>query len=233
MLKVLVLRRNYYLVLGVSPNESCDAIRRAFRELASRYHPDRLGPARLHFFQEILDAYHVLADPQRRSHYDQGLYHAGVSAVAAAVSDFAEAGARDLPQPAQLLRAVAIKDAPFEAALARVSGTLTAGEAIAKREFAEGLHATVILSPAEAARGGAVLLAIPSCSPCERCGASGRQGLFPCSRCDGEGLLEEQETVRVYIPPNLADGTVMEIPLRGLGIHNFYLRLHIRIGGAV
>jgi molecular chaperone DnaJ len=48
--------------------------------------------------------------------------------------------------------------------------------------------------------------------------------------CDGEGLLEEQETVRVHVEPNVGDGTVMEVPLRGLGVHNFYLRLHIRIG---
>ena len=69
-----MLRKSYYLTLGVSRNESSHGIREAFRELAQRYHPDRIGPARLHFFQEILEAYHVLADPVRRSEYDRSLY---------------------------------------------------------------------------------------------------------------------------------------------------------------
>ena len=53
--------------------------------------------------------------------------------------------------------------------------------------------------------------------------------MFPCSVCDGEGLIEEQETVRVHVLPMVGDGTVDEVPLRGLGVHNFYLRLHIRM----
>jgi len=217
-------------VLGVSPTETCSAIRQAFKELARRYHPDRVGPARLHFFQEILDAYHVLADPQRRSHYDRGLYHAGITAAGNAMSTFEGAGARDLPQPAPVLRTLFIKDAPFEAALARVSGSLTTGEAASAKEFAEGVTATIVLFPEEVARGGLLFLGVPSCTPCDRCGGSGREGLFPCSVCDGEGLLEEKEIVRIYVPPDVPDGTVMEMPLRGLGVHNFYLRLHIRIG---
>jgi len=43
-------------------------------------------------------------------------------------------------------------------------------------------------------------------------------------------LLEEEETVRVHVAPGIGDGTVMAAPLRGLGVHNFYLRLHIRVG---
>jgi molecular chaperone DnaJ/curved DNA-binding protein len=54
--------------------------------------------------------------------------------------------------------------------------------------------------------------------------------LFPCGLCDGEGLLEEEEEVRVLIPAMVADATVMNIPLRGLGLHDFYLRLQIRVG---
>ena len=42
-------------------------------------------------------------------------------------------------------------------------------------------------------------------------------------------MIEEEETVRVQIPPLVRDGTILEVPIRGLGIHNFYLRLHIRI----
>jgi molecular chaperone DnaJ len=225
-----MLRKSYYLTLGIPRNESVEGIRQAFREILKRYHPDRVGAERSRFFQEIVEAYHVLADPERRKDYDRGIYHEefGVDAGAAPASVDA-ASQEDLPQPLSILRRVAIKGAPFEAALARVSGSLTAAEPVAK-EHCEGLNTAVILSPDEATHGGVVFLTVPSCSPCERCGGSGREGMFPCSLCDGEGLLEEQEKVRVHVPSNVGDGTVIEVALRGLGVHNFYLRLHIRIG---
>jgi molecular chaperone DnaJ/curved DNA-binding protein len=48
-------------------------------------------------------------------------------------------------------------------------------------------------------------------------------------RCDGAGLLEGEEVVRVVVPPLVGDATLLEVPLRGLGVHHFYLRLHLRI----
>jgi molecular chaperone DnaJ/curved DNA-binding protein len=42
-------------------------------------------------------------------------------------------------------------------------------------------------------------------------------------------MVEEEKTVRLYIPPMVRDGAVMETPIQGLGIHNFYLHLAIRI----
>jgi molecular chaperone DnaJ len=224
-----MLRKSYYLTLGVSRNESAHGIREAFRELAQRYHPDRLGPARLHFFQEILEAYHVLADPVRRSEYDRALYRAGARGVPSSISISAGAGEqRNLPLPRTILRVLTVRNAAFEAALARVSGRLTAAE-VSSKEYPDGLAAGVILSADEAAQGGVIFLAVPSCSPCGGCGGSGREELFPCEWCDGEGLIEEEEIVRIYVPPGVSDVTVLEVPLRGLGIHNFYLRLHIRV----
>jgi molecular chaperone DnaJ len=224
-----MLRKSYYLTLGVSRNESAHGIREAFRELAQRYHPDRLGPAHLHFFQEILEAYHVLADPVRRSEYDRALYRAGARGVPSSISISAGAGERrNLPLPRSVLRVLTVRNAAFEAALARVSGRLTAAE-VSSKEYPDGLAAGVILSADEAAQGGVIFLAVPSCSPCERCGGSGRKDLFPCESCDGEGLIEEEEIVRIHVPPGVSDVTRLEVPLRGLGIHNFYLRLQIRV----
>jgi len=87
----------------------------------------------------------------------------------------------------------------------------------------------VILSTDEAARGGILSLAVPTCSPCAICGGSGREGIFSCTRCDGEGLIEEEETVRVQFAPMVGDGAGIDVPLRGLGVHNFYLRVNIRV----
>jgi len=225
-----VLRKSYYLTLGVAVNESAEGIRQAFREAVKRYHPDRVGWERAGFFRQIVDAYHVLADPERRRNYDQGLYHADLQSAPAAIPmHMGGNGPRGLPQALPVLRTLHIKDAPFEAALARISGSLTAAE-VNSKEYCEGLNATVMLSTAEAEQGGIVFLFVPSACPCERCHGSGRQGMFPCDECDGEGLLEEEEIVRVHVAPGSGDGTVTPVPLRGLGVHNFYLRLHIRVG---
>jgi DnaJ-class molecular chaperone len=225
-----MLRKSYYLTLGVPGNESAEGIREAFRDIVKRYHPDRVGSDRLRFFQDLVEAYHVLIDPDRRRDYDQGLFHGNVRTSTECPPFFVGAGSQTtLPQAVPVLRTLSIRDAPFEAALALVSGSLTAAQPAAK-EYCQGLNAEVTLSADEAARGGVLFLSVPSCSPCERCGGSGREGLFPCELCDGEGLIEETERVRVHVPPMVADGTVMNIPLRGLGVHNFYLRLQLRVG---
>jgi molecular chaperone DnaJ len=221
-----MLRKSYYLTLGIPFNESAGGIRQAFHEIVRRYHPDRVGSERLRFFQEVVEAYRVLSDPERRRDYDRGLFQGDVRTPAPLL---VESGQGDLPLAMSTLRNLTIKDAPFEAALARVSGSFTTGE-VRSKTHCEGLNTTVILSPDEAVQGGIIFLVVPSCSPCDGCGGGGRDGLFPCAQCDGEGLIEEEETVRVHVAPSTSDGTVMAVPLRGLGVHNFYLRLHIRVG---
>jgi len=225
-----MLRKSYYLTLGIPFNESAGGIRQAFHEIVRRYHPDRVGNERLRFFQEIVEAYRVLGDPERRRDYDRGLFQAQVITPAPLL---VESSRGDLPLTMSILRKLKIKGAPFEAALARVSGSLTRTAEVGSKDHCEALNTTVLLSPDEAVRGGIIFLAVPSCSPCDRCGGGGRDGLFPCAQCDGEGLIEEEETVRVHVPPLVGDGTVMNVALRGLGVHNFYLRLHIRVGSAM
>ena len=224
-----MLRRSYYLTLGVSRYSTTRGIRAAFLELIKRYNPDRLGAARAHFFQEILDAYHVLADPERRRQYDRGLDDAVAepdrSPSAISMGDDYPT---NLPQSPAIFLSFAIKDVVFQAALAQISCRLTSTLAPMK-ESPTALIARVVLSTDEAARGGILSLNLPTCSPCESCGGSGCEGSFSCRRCDGEGLIEEEETVRVQFAPMVGDGAAIDVPLRGLGVHNFYLRVNIRV----
>jgi curved DNA-binding protein CbpA len=62
--------RDYYDVLGVAPDAGADEIKRAYRQLARRYHPDISGDDRGTAFLELSRAYEVLADPTRRRSYD-------------------------------------------------------------------------------------------------------------------------------------------------------------------
>ncbi len=62
--------RDYYSVLGVKPTATHEEIRRSYRELARRYHPDVAGNKTLRLFQEITEAHTVIGDPVKRREYD-------------------------------------------------------------------------------------------------------------------------------------------------------------------
>src|SRR3954453_13290172 len=83
-------RRDYYILLGVSRDASEVEIKRAFRELARRHHPD-VGPAdNGEAFREINEAYAVLSEPETRARYDRWGHPddtSGLSAVVEAAQD--------------------------------------------------------------------------------------------------------------------------------------------------
>jgi curved DNA-binding protein CbpA len=65
---------NYYLLLGVPEDADAGTIRRAFRALARRYHPDAGEGSSADRFREVLTAYETLTDPRRRGQYDHLLH---------------------------------------------------------------------------------------------------------------------------------------------------------------
>jgi len=79
-------KRDYYEVLGVSKNASADEIKKAFRKLAVKYHPDKEGGDEAKF-KEVNEAYEVLKDQQKRQRYDQ-FGHAGVGGNSGAGSGY-------------------------------------------------------------------------------------------------------------------------------------------------
>ena len=65
-------KRDYYEVLGIAKGASEDEIKKAYRSLAKKYHPDvNKAPDAADKFKEINEAYEVLSDPQKRQNYDQ------------------------------------------------------------------------------------------------------------------------------------------------------------------
>jgi len=88
--------RDYYEVLGVPRNADTEAIKKAYRKLALKYHPDRNNGDKEseEKFKEATEAYEVLRDPEKRAAYDR-YGHAGVKAGAGAGSGFAGFGFED------------------------------------------------------------------------------------------------------------------------------------------
>ncbi len=62
---------DYYAWLGIEPNADDAELRRVWRQLALRWHPDRAGADTTHIFQKLLTAYNVLSDPAARADYDR------------------------------------------------------------------------------------------------------------------------------------------------------------------
>jgi curved DNA-binding protein CbpA len=65
--------KDYYAILGIEPDASPAAIRAAYREAVLRTHPDHAGPDAAADFQEVVEAYAVLSNPDRRREYDSTL----------------------------------------------------------------------------------------------------------------------------------------------------------------
>ncbi|MDT8272916.1 MAG: DnaJ domain-containing protein [Desulfomonilia bacterium] len=228
-----MVKRDYYLILGVSRREDIAGIKEAFRKLVKKYHPDLGGSYSRWEFQDIVEAYEMLSDPQKKKSYDEGLAHGEgdhreqSQTIVTNPPRYAEPL---VPEPVSVMRDFLSISQPIDALFERIFRNFTTA-GITKAERPEGLTLELILSPSEAFSGGRVPISIPVLYPCQACRGSGRVWPYVCSNCGGRGMVEEDETVVLNVPARVKSGTIYEIPLRGLGIHNFYLRVQVRIGG--
>ncbi|MBN2467654.1 MAG: J domain-containing protein [Deltaproteobacteria bacterium] len=224
-------RKDYYIILGVPNTESEIGIRRAFRELAKSYHPDRVGPRGTRNFQEIIEAYSVLSDPEKRREYNASLCAAEKNIkIDVRPVETQEKGKPEalIPESISVTRGFETISPSRGELFDRIVRNFS-GIRIPKGEGIQKLNVEVILSPDEARRGGAVPIGVPVFHTCRFCGGSGHDWVFPCIHCQEQGVVEDEEVVTIRIPPMVPDGTVFEVPLRGLGIRDFQLRVHIRI----
>jgi DnaJ-class molecular chaperone len=167
---------DHYAMLGIDARAGDAEVRRAWRRLAVRWHPDRAGATATATFQRIAAAYRVLSDPAARESYDR----------------------LRAPSPRREAPAVMIP---------RLSGPLNALLACGvARRAADGLI-ELHVSDREAAHGGmaAIPMRVPvRCPDCE----PGRSSA--CARCGGTALLDELYSAWLAVPPDVADGTVLE-----------------------
>jgi len=227
-----MIKRDYYLILGVPREESQKGIQRAFRKLVKRYHPDIVGPKWSNRFRDIVEAYECLSDPESRRTYNRGIAHAEERETTRPEPIYAGHGAEPeplIPEPASVMRDFRSSVEPFDALFERFARNFT-GLSVPKSESPQALTVEIVLSPRDAMQGGRLPIRVPSVYPCPFCGGAGRDWLFECANCRGRGMIEEEETVELRIPPGVRHNEIYEVPLRGLGIHNLYLRVRIVIG---
>ncbi len=211
--------------------ETTRGIQAAFRELAKRYHPDRAGPEGTGKFQDIEEAYRILSDPEKRRMYNDELEQQRVRREYRPEPIFSRSRPRAeplVPEPISVLCDFETIRPSFESLFDRFIRNFT-GERIPKGEHLESLNVEVILSPDQAVYGVNLPLGVPVFSICPECRGTGHVSLFPCVNCGSQGDVGATETVVVRIPPLRSHRAILEVPIHGLGIHNLYLRLYLRI----
>ncbi|MBD2260476.1 molecular chaperone DnaJ [Pseudanabaena sp. FACHB-2040] len=172
------MARDFYEVLGVSRNADQDELKRAYRRLARKYHPDvNKDPGAEETFKEINRAYEVLSEPEIRARYDR-FGEAGVGGAAtAAYSDFNDMGGfADI----------------FESFFSGFSGGM--GQTARRRGPTRGddLRLDLKLDFKEAVFGGEKEIKISHLETCNTCTGSGaKPGTRPrtCSTCSGTGQV--------------------------------------------
>ena len=175
--------RDYYDVLGVAPDADADQIKRAYRQLARRYHPDISGDDRALTFREVARAYEVLRNPERRRTYDAVLresQHAG--------------------RGGWLDDEVAIDFPSVSSVLDRMRSSFFGAAVPAE------LNAEIELSPEEAFWGVSVPMDIPLRQTCPACGGRGEAWDQPCVTCEGDGEVAAQHPMRLRVPAGVRPG---------------------------
>lgn len=231
------MRKNYYLILGVSSTASLEEIKAAFRRRAMELHPDHSGRESEPFL-EIQEAYDVLSDPESRRSYDQNSYSAarrtpwGLSpeppvcrrrrAETLGWAEY-ESSAREF----FLGRSFNIYRPSFEEIFERLWRDFQEWPR-PKADRLENLTFEALLTPLEALSGGRIRLRIPGLAACPTCGGRGAVGSYECRRCGGKGALAGDYPVEIEYPPGIRDGRMVKVSLSRFGIENLYLTVLFR-----
>ena len=222
-----------YRILGVSRDTAPDDIKRAFRKLALRYHPDRNpdDPIAETRFKEVTQAYELLSDPVRRFQFDRfgHVYSRGKT------PSF-DADANDLKELFDRLMNEAFGSNPFR----NLGGRTNNGEdlryniSVSLADVSGGTNREISydrLTPCDRCRGvgtdaRAGRVVCPDCggtgearkrgilrigNRCRRCRGQGYVGSDDCSACGGEGRISRESRVRVKIPAGVESGQRLKV----------------------
>ncbi len=193
-------KRDYYEVLGVERGASNDDIKKAYRRLAMKYHPDRNpdDDSALDRFKEVQTAYDILSDSSKRQAYDQ-FGHAGVEGAAGGGGRYSGgfSGFGDI----------------FDSVFGDIFGGGGRGEQVFR---GSDLRYDLELSLEEAIAGTTVKIRVPKLVGCETCNGSGaKPGSSPvtCSTCGGAGQVRMQQgffAIQQTCPACRGMGSVVE-----------------------
>lgn len=227
---------NYYETLGVARDVTADELKRAYRKLARRYHPDANpdDPDAAERFKEVGRAYEVLSDPEKRQRYDTyGDERAGVGGFGdfGGISDLFSTFFGGTPGGGSG------RGGPQRGAdiLAEVELTLEEAATGAEREIELEMLVGCPDCGGSGAEPGTQPRSCPDCggtgeiremrrtvfgnmmtaSSCLRCGGTGQEITNRCKNCRGSGRVPVTDMLTVQIPPGVDDGARLRVTGRG------------------
>jgi molecular chaperone DnaJ len=237
------LAEDLYKILGVSKKASDEEIKKAYRKLARKYHPDRNpdDAGAEERFKEVQGAYDTLSDPEKRKQYDAGGMFGGfgprpggpgagqapfgAGGFSADLGDifsniFSRGGGRAQPQQPRGRDLETETQLSFDQA---VNGT-QASVTVPKPERCPTCHGS-------GAKPGTRPVTCPRCEgrgidaqsqgffsisqPCPQCGGAGEIIEDPCPTCGGSGVTQQTKRYRVNIPAGVRDGTRIRLAGKG------------------
>jgi len=208
--------RDYYEVLGLSNTASEDEIKKAYRALARKYHPD-VNPgdkSAEEKFKEINEAYEVLSDADKRKRYDQlgPNWKAGEDfrpppgwEVHEGYGDFGDlfGGGRGASGFSDFFEAL-------------FGGRRSARGAAGFTMRGQDVEAEIALTLEDAHRGAKRSITLQVTEPCADCRGSGsKDGKTICPTCRGAGAIRRPKSLEVTIPAGVRDGSVIRLAGQG------------------
>ena len=250
-------KRDFYEVLGVNRDASEDEIKKAYRKMAMKHHPDRNpdNPAAEEKFKEAKEAYEILSDSQKRAAYDQ-YGHAGIeqqAGMGGGGGGFADAFGGIFDEifggrggggggRSNIYRGADLRY-NLEITLEQAAHGTETKIRIPTMEVCEPCHGS-------GAKPGTQPMTCPTCGgsgqvrlqqgffstqqPCHKCHGTGRFIADPCKSCDGAGRVKQHKTLAVKIPAGVDEGD--RIRLSGEGEHgvnggpsgDLYVQIHLK-----
>ncbi len=231
-------KRDYYEVLGVSRSAAIDDIKKAYRKLALKYHPDKNpgDPAAEESFKEAAEAYGILSDEEKRARYDR-YGHAGMSGMGGFdPNQFADFGdiLGDLFGFGDFFGTGRRRgNRPTRGADVRFDLQIEFMDAVAGKDVT--LHVPRV-AVCEACSGsgskpGTEPVACTGCGgrgqirysqgffavarTCPQCGGAGKVIKDPCTTCSGAGRVREEKKIAVKVPAGVDDGSRLRVAGEG------------------
>jgi len=232
--------KDFYVVLGVAENASADEIKRAYKKLATKHHPDRNpdDKAAETKMKEISEAYGVLRDEKKRQEYDQ-MRRMSRAGYAPGGGGFGGGGFEGVPSDLEDLLGGIFGGGAGRRGRARARGAdLEARITIPFEDAIKGATLPVRLrrdapcstcngsgdrsgraQPCTTCAGAGVTQQnqgmFSFARACPACGGTGRQVVDPCPTCRGSGVERRAEEVKVRVPAGIRDGARIRVRGRG------------------